>query len=238
MKIWWKIADLAGGFNRINSDRSIPTHVQYEGGVGLGCQRFNRINSDRSIPTGRGAQWASRSHRVSIVSIQTDQSRLRYNRYPSGRIIMFQSYQFRQINPDSIHLSLLSLCSVLVSIVSIQTDQSRHEFLITYSSWILKVSIVSIQTDQSRRIMINTIRKNGEWVSIVSIQTDQSRPVLKNLPSHWNWLTFQSYQFRQINPDLRRVVEESGLGAGVSIVSIQTDQSRLEQHLRNLPCKF
>ena len=42
---------------------------------------------------------------------------------------------------------------------------------------------------------------------------------------------FQSYQSKQINPD-SKIQEKLGLPAKVSIVSIQTDQSRLEKLLK------
>ena len=87
---------------------------------------------------------------------------------------MFQSYQFRQINPDVKIISKLT--TPRVSIVSIQADQSRPFNQYFYQQLFETVSIVSIQADQSRRL------PNGEYliwdedVSIVSIQADQSRP--------------------------------------------------------------
>ena len=113
-------------FNRINSGRSIPTpkwkpthgHREYPS--------FNRINSGRSIPTATEKLGYAHKFGVSIVSIQADLSRRSnstvhpcpvprcFNRINSGRSIptkfiaeclnnnnKFQSYQFRQIYPDS-----------------------------------------------------------------------------------------------------------------------------------------
>ena len=60
---------------------------------------FNRINSGRSIQTKYGFKYC------------LEQAK-------------FQSYQFRQINPDVYYESLCNV-KLLVSIVSIQADQSR-----------------------------------------------------------------------------------------------------------------
>ena len=87
------------GFNRINSGRSIPTIcliLLYS--ISITC--FNRINSGRSIPT------VVFSH-VLILNVQ------------------FQSYQFRQINPDYVIAGACLVPQLRVSIVSIQADQSR-----------------------------------------------------------------------------------------------------------------
>ena len=61
----------------------------------------NRINPDRSIPTLIGTYRSGRDGEVSIVSIQTDQSRLLKALPDRKDLIAFQSYQFRQINPDA-----------------------------------------------------------------------------------------------------------------------------------------
>ena len=115
--------------------------------------RFNRINSDRSIPTLQPAPvFRFPRFPVSIVSIQTDQSRLMNKNMLGKQVIMFQSYQSKQIKPD---------------------DGS-----------------------------LETIKSSGVT-------------------------RFQSYQSKQINPDCIRARNESESCMGVSIVSIQTDQSRL-----------
>ena len=89
-----------------------------------------------------------------------------------------------------------------------------------------QVSIVSIQADQSRRACIDNpdVVRLGV-VSIVSIQADQSR----HFRVYFELLTsalFQSYQFRQINPDLVKRRRHYNGFVEVSIVSIQADQSR------------
>ena len=92
---------------------------------------------------------------------------------------VFQSYQFMQINPDLLFI--------------------QHELDGT------AVSIVSIHADQSRL----SLHKGGKFVngvSIVSIHADQSRPKLRN--SYRNRTAeFQSYQFMQINPDLKSLIQ-------------------------------
>ena len=71
---------------------------------------------------------------VSIVSIQADQSRQSNHTKSKEVKNEFQSYQFRQINPDQNHTKCVEIKNGLVSIVSIQADQSR--LLI----WVLKQS--------------------------------------------------------------------------------------------------
>ena len=85
---------------------------------------------------------------VSIVSIQADQSRLGYalpkeiSQYPT-----FQSYQFRQINPDFGDRFNAWDIPELVSIVSIQADQSRHTL-----AEILDSGVTVFQSYQFRQI--------------------------------------------------------------------------------------
>ena len=70
---------------------------------------------------------------VSIVSIQTDQSRRPLTREEEREFQqMFQSYQSKQINPDHFFQDI-SVPEKLVSIVSIQTDQSRLENVTVFS---------------------------------------------------------------------------------------------------------
>ena len=64
---------------------------------------------------------------VSIVSIQTDQSRRKLAIEIMHRLMKFQSYQSKQINPDTGKTSLIKEFCARVSIVSIQTDQSRRK---------------------------------------------------------------------------------------------------------------
>ena len=63
-------------------------------------ERFNRINSDRSIPTSYIFRDETKYKEVSIVSIQTDQSRPSNAKMLDNIEALFQSYQFRQSNPD------------------------------------------------------------------------------------------------------------------------------------------
>ena len=63
-------------------------------------------------------------------------------------------------------------------------------------------------------------------VSIVSIKTDQSRRQCCETREFANVAEFQSYQSRQINPDICCALIAFRLGFEVSIVSIKTDQSR------------
>ena len=64
---------------------------------------FNRINSGRSIPTSGGyTQAYDITGQVSIVSIQADQSRQGWMTCDEVSLVKFQSYQFRQINPDDV----------------------------------------------------------------------------------------------------------------------------------------
>ena len=81
-----------------------------------------QINPDYSIS--ENAKY--RKQGLSIVSIQTDQSRQWISEIASSKTFK-------------------------VSIVSIQTDQSRQWYEIHQFSAICMVSIVSIQTDQSRQ---------------------------------------------------------------------------------------
>ena len=158
---------------------------------------FNRINPNRSIPT-RFYKFRYKE----IIEFQSYQSKqinrdcARLNK-PCIELTWFQSYQFRQINPD-ITDSIRSRSSTVVSIVSIQTDQSRrnmpHHVRFGYSCFNRINSDRSIPTGK-RCIILDLVRA-----------------------------LFQSYQFRQINPDERDYWYVSYYQ--VSIVSIQTDQSR------------
>ena len=137
---------------------------------------FNRINPNSSIPTPENP--------LPVVTTTN----------------WFQSYQSKQINPDFVDFGEV-YCSRRVSIVSIKTDQSRLQI------WCLD--------------------DYGDWcVSIVSIKTDQSRHGAGSVIYGANYGKFQSYQSRQINPDSNSNKGVNMEFRGVSIVSIQTDQSR------------
>ena len=118
----------------------------------------------------------------------------------------FQSYQFMQINPDNMNLTVqqktyrcfnrINSCrsiptkyvfiqierSLIVSIVSIHADQSRHIQHACLSRQYYCVSIVSIHADQSRRGGTATAVNLGIIVSIVSIHADQSRQRYYRVP--------------------------------------------------------
>ena len=194
---------LSVSFNRINPNRSIPTHESQWINQIWKIRRFNRINPNRSIPTQRcgkspqtiiwGFNRINPNRSIPTIRVPQDVSELE---------MRFQSYQSKQINPDHIMGSATVNFSAYVSIVSIQTDQSRQWQAIFKKRWRYLVSIVSIQTDQSRPVRSFSKRKiQRALVSIVSIQTDQSRL--------WWWCQvwsttfqrFQSYQSKQINPD-------------------------------------
>ena len=115
----------------------------------------------------------------------------------------FQSYQFRQINPDALEEDAKYLeLEWTVSIVSIQADQSRlmetKESLHTVCCFNRINSGRSIPTQQVQQAPVAQQR---------GFQSYQFRQIN---PDEWTeWLdeidyysVFQSYQFRQINPDL------------------------------------
>ena len=185
----------------IQADQSRPSSASITFLV-INSPRFNRINSGRSIPTMITHSCMMRvSGSVSIVSIQADQSRQVNKKLNLKLAALFQSYQFRQINPDWNIIPSSLWVSSNVSIVSIQADQSRLNSKLLHLMHHRMVSIVSIQADQSRQKMSYKDNFQFEWVSIVSIQADQSRPRSRSNKAYWNH--------------------------SVSIVSIQADQSRL-----------
>ena len=87
-------------FNRINPNRSIPTNPELTTEQ-MRAGGFNRINPNRSIPTHGWSDSMGKYSWVSIVSIQTDQSRPQPGNNSLIEFFMFQSYQSKQINPDS-----------------------------------------------------------------------------------------------------------------------------------------
>ena len=132
---------------------------------------------------------------VSIVSIQTDQSR------PQGKeklyevVFRFQSYQFRQINPDLNEYDLAD-----PSQMSFQSYQSRQINPDAVGALMFGLDIQGFQSYQSKQINPDPSKPNVEkylngLVSIVSIQTDQSRPQEKQNENPWNLC------FNRINSD-------------------------------------
>ena len=140
----------------------------------------------------------------------------------------FQSYQFRQINPDALEEDAKYLeLEWTVSIVSIQADQSRlmetKESLHTvccFNRINSGRSIPTLSWNLLKYSLLNCFNRINSGRSIPTQQVQQA-PVAQQRgfqsyqfrqinPDEWTeWLdeidyysVFQSYQFRQINPDL------------------------------------
>ena len=86
-------------FNRINPNRSIPTITTYDP-YALKIL-FQSYQSKQINPDEFGRLWLPFSRGVSIVSIQTDQSRIFCDEQKYREALELQSYQSKQINPDS-----------------------------------------------------------------------------------------------------------------------------------------
>ena len=143
----------------------------------------------------------------------------------------FQSYQFRQINPD-----LVQDPTRLIGIIAFQSYQFRQinpDYCMVQLTWYWKqtVSIVSIQADQSRQK--KTLLKISLFLSFNRINSGRSIPTWqKRFTNTKEIQEFQSYQFRQINPDSYVWAFNTKRKLLVSIVSIQADQSRhSKEHL-------
>ena len=63
---------------------------------------FQSYQSKQINPDNAGFDTSDGSNTVSIVSIQTDQSRPKLNKLKGKVKKKFQSYQSKQINPDSV----------------------------------------------------------------------------------------------------------------------------------------
>ena len=238
-------------FNRINqTDQSRPDEISERN---PGISEFQSYQSRQIIPDDISWLYRPSSWAVSIVSIQTDQSRRELNQAQLDRFLfVFQSYQSKQINPDTASAceawktlysfnrinpdrSIPTWClrchggnNKPVSIVSIQTDQSRLLFLLLLTWPHMRVSIVSIQADQSRR----DLWPMGSYPMkrFNRINPDRSIPTRIAIAQFPGQREFQSYQFRQINPDKGMGFQEvfiQQVSIVSIIVSIQTDQSRL-----------
>ena len=189
-------------FNRINQDKSIPTW--YALCVLEHCYCcFNRINQDRSIPT------------------------LLLNEYDLADP-RFQSYQSRQINPDGyITADEISLRNKFQSYQSkqINPDNWYHQ-LIFEATWRFN----RINPNRSIPTMLGLYLMDMKLKCFNRINPNRSIPtVLDALREKKLGKGFQSYQSKQINPDDHdwQIVATC---YEVSIVSIQTDQSRLLYH--------
>ena len=136
---------------------------------------FNRINSGRSIPTSRVCGGG-----VPVMHA-------------------FQSYQFRQINPDIVISINYPDLLHLVSIVSIQADQSRQVWM--QSSIICDIWFQSYQFRQINPDLINLLADVHTVNCFNRINSGRSIPTLLMIALLMLKNRFQSYQFRQINPD-------------------------------------
>ena len=162
-------------FNRINPNRSIPTYVRnnnYE----WSNLCFNRINPNRSIPTSAVVHSVLTVYgEVSIVSIQTDQSRQRYRDGSKGLFTRFQSYQSKQINPDEMMWVLNGLKRL--SFQSYQSKQINPDFI------------------EAQTVTANPFK------SFNRINPNRSIPTSNIMDLDTLIKKFQSYQSKQINPD-------------------------------------
>ena len=138
---------------------------------------------------------------VSIVSIQADQSRQQKYREALDFIKKFQSYQFRQINPDN-----AAEHSTVKKVFGFQSYQFRQ----------INPDATCGLINSRCRICFNRINSGR------SIPTSVSEFISNCLHQ-----PFQSYQFRQINPGKSNHTKSKEVKNDVSIVSIQADQSRL-----------
>ena len=131
--------------DRNNPNRSIPTSTIFYGRVhhtmfqsyqskqinpdmfgldiqGIETELFQSYQSKQINPDARFKKHDTTLHRrVSIVSIQTDQSRQYINLSLHIHGVMFQSYQSKQINPDAIMAK-----STYIRVFSFQSYQSKQ----------------------------------------------------------------------------------------------------------------
>ena len=161
---------------------------------------------------------------VSIVSIQTDQSRQKMRQRYINKCLVFQSYQSKQINPDMTIEEGVIFIQKRVSIVSIQTDQSRliggrllTVLICSFNRINPNRSIPTVQMfNSSHRISrgFNRINPNRSiptnkriectWTrshSFNRINPNRSIPTKTEKLGYAHAFGFQSYQSKQINPD-------------------------------------
>ena len=114
-------------------------------------KNFLLNNSDISIPTLGCILRQSVQDFVSIVSIQADQSRQLGYAHKFGDKFMFQSYQFRQINPDLwvevIYFAMKRSFNRINSGRSIPTNQD-HDWQIV-ATWFQSYQFMQINPDRS-----------------------------------------------------------------------------------------
>ena len=132
--------------DRNNPDRSIPTRTTVRAGVGIEAKfqsyQSKQINPDlvQRLPK----EW--RLYMVSIVSIQTDQSRPVRNLPDLQNTDSFQSYQSKQINPDL--LEICRICKIQTRFNRINPDRS----IPTCSPIIVGKMLLMFQSYQFRQI--------------------------------------------------------------------------------------
>ena len=145
--------------------------------------------------------------------------------FDCGSFDNFQSYQSRQINPDQFIFVLTAIptrtsfnrinpnssipttetgyCVVKLfdEFQSYQSKQINPDFKTSISTLSTLPCFNRINSDRSIPTLPD-LQNNATYgkVSIVSIKTVQSR-LRKLVETYGGWLTFQSYQSRQINPD-------------------------------------
>ena len=163
---------------------------------------------------------------VSIVSIQADQSRPVNKTFGGYEEAAFQSYQFRQINPDYAPDSRGRLYPTKFQ--SYQFRQINPDLGLELTRAEVKLCFNRINSGRSIPTCDNGNAQlwGAENVSIVSIQADQSR-----LTSGAVFSALEAKSFNRINsgrsiPTSLSVLTFLMYGK-VSIVSIQADQSRL-----------
>ena len=114
--------------------------------------------------------------------------------------LVFQSYQFRQINPDKKRRKKMGLLNLLFQSYQFRQINPDHNRYIPTFQKVEEVSIVSIQADQSR--LEKTIKTKTFYLKFQSYQFRQINPdIIMSNRKHKFPTRFQSYQFRQINPD-------------------------------------
>ena len=125
--------------------------------------------------------------------------------------MLFQSYQFRQINPDQLKQHRQRNHQSPVSIVSIQADQSRLN-----PDFMRYEVALKFQSYQFRQINPDPAALTLSLLPLVkefqSYQFRQINPDVESTQLSLKWATlFQSYQFRQINPDVNKSSGERSL---------------------------
>ena len=184
---------------------------------------FNRINPNRSIPTIKTLKDLGIN--VLFQSYQSKQINPDFydDKVVIANYILFQSYQFRQINPDL--AGSTSPPRLYTCFNRINPDRS----IPTKYREALAFIQAQFQSYQSKQINPDIIGLKFPDLLPAEFQSYQSRQI--NPDMGYTVVTgnfggmFQSYQSKQINPDVGSVWLAGNL-CSVSIVSIQTDQSR------------